>query len=288
MPLFIFPPLAVILLGLMALAIGAANYYYSGAHVSGARAFFQFILKNSPVGFLFNAATKLFTQAISGFMAQAYEAVDPVLGAMFHYQATILRKTSDTFLQFSAFAITVAQAVTGQVTWREVAAQLRVLRTTIRKAEHAAQIEGARAIRRERAISRSVAQGVYPRIRAIEHEIAKPISHEIKTARELAKEAEHEALRAFKVARHALSRTSTKALTLALPAVITRLGWDWIKCREAQNVYNKRGCGMWNDLDALLGLLATGILVSDYRELVKIAQGIEHEVAVGVQELLKV
>lgn len=253
MGLFLLPGLGVFLIGFLAFAIMSANYYYSSAHVTGARAFFDFILRNSPFGNLVTVTARLFTKAISGFMAKAVEATDASIGTSFHYIANEIKQTGDTLLQFSAFAITVAQAVTGQVTWREVAAQLRQLRATIRHAEHAAQVEGVKAIQRERAISHSIAQGVYPRIRAIEHEISRPIAHEIKSARTLAREAEREAHRAWKVARHALSRTSTKALAIALPAVIARLGWDWIKCKEAQNVYNKRGCNMWNELDALLG-----------------------------------
>lgn len=272
MPLFLFPGLAIFLIGLMAFAITASNHYYSGGHLN----WFQQAVQSNVILrvalYPFNKAQQLFTRIISQWMGQAVEATDAAVGTAFHYMANQIKQAGDTMLQFSAFALTVAQAVTGQVTWREVAAQLRQLRATIRKAEHAAQVEGVRAIKRERAISRTVAQGVFPRIRAIEHEIAKPIRAEIKSARELAREAEREATRAWKVARHALSRTSTKALAIALPAVIARLGWDWIKCREGQNLYKKRGCGMWSDLDALLGLFAAAELALHVEDVVKIIE----------------
>jgi hypothetical protein len=286
--LFIFPGLAVFLIGLLAFAIAASNHYYSGGHLN----WFQQAVQSNVILrvalYPFNKAQQLFTRIISQWMSRAVEATDAAVGTAFHYMANQIKQAGDTMLQFSAFALTVAQAVTGQVTWREVAAQLRQLRATIRKAEHAAQVEGVRAIKRERAISRTVAQGVFPRIRAIEHEIAKPIHAEIKSARELAREAEREATRAWKVARHALSRTSTKALAIALPAVIARLGWDWIKCREGRNLYNKRGCAMWSDLDALLGLFGTVLAIAEFRQLVELGQSLEHEVAAGVKDIFKV
>jgi hypothetical protein len=287
-PLFLFPGLAIVGIGLLGFAILASNHYYSSGHLN----WFQYAVKSNIILraalYPFNKVAQLFTQILSHWMAQAVEATDAAVGTAFHYIANEIKQTGDTLLQFSAFALTVAQAVTGQVTWREVAAQLRQLRATIRHAEHAAEVAGARAVKRERAITQSIAQGVYPRIRAIEHEIAKPIQHEIKSARALAREAEDEALKAYKVARHALARTSIKALAIALPAVIARLGWDWIKCKEARNLYNKRGCNMWSDLDGLLGLALAALAFSDLQELLKVAEEIEGDVIALAKDALSI
>ena len=288
MGLFLFPPLAFILIGLLGYAIMYSNYYYSSAHVSGIQSFLQNLIKSSPIGALFNVATHLFTKAISQFFAGAVRAVDAPVGATFHYLAQTVRKTNDAMLSVSAFAITVAQAISGQVDWADVNKALRGLRRQVRAQAHAAEATFKREIAAEKVAIRSVAQGVYPRLRAIEHEIAKPIAHELKTTRELAKEAERSAahawrwIRAHRYLPHA--RTWEEAVSVALAAI----GLDWIACKTGPNLTGRRGCGLWNDIGALLGVAFIAAEIASLDELIGVAQTVTEDVTKGVEALLKV
>ena len=283
--LFLYPPLGVILLGLLALAIGVSNYYYGTGHSSGILGFLQKITRLSVGGQLFAAATRIFTKALTSFMGKAFAATDAPVGATFHYLASTVRKLTGTITAFSAFAITVAQAVSGQIDWAQVSRALRGLRLQIKAEAHTARVALQRTIAQEKAAVRSVAQGVYPRLRAIEHEIARPIQHEIKSARELAREAERSAAHAWRwIHAHRYlphARTWAEAVAVGLAA----LGLNWIRCNEAQNLYNKRGCGLFNDLDALLGLLATVLVVENFDTVVREMQGLEGDIATGLRDL---
>lgn len=275
--LFLYPPLGVILLGLLALAIGVSNYYYGTGHSSGILGFLQKITRLSAGGQLFAAATHIFTKALTSFMGKAFAATDAPVGATFHYLASTVRKLTGTITAFSAFAITVAQAVSGQIDWAQVSRALRGLRLQIKAEAHTARVALQRTIAQEKAAVRSVAQGVYPRLRAIEHEIARPIQHEIKSARELAREAERSAAHAWKwIHRHAYlphARTWADAVAVGLAA----LGLDWLRCKE--NPFNNNGnaCGLWNDLEGILGLFAGVLALADLETLVKEVQDVELE-----------
>lgn len=286
--LFLFPPLGVFLLGLLALAIGMANYYYGTGHTSGIVGFLQKITRLSFVGQLFTAATHLFTKALTSFMGKAFQATDAPVGAAFHYIATTVRKLTGTITAFSAFAITVAQAVSGQVDWAQVSKALRGLRVQIKAEAHTARVALQRTIAQEKAAVRSVAQGVYPRLRAIEHEIARPIQHEIKSARELAREAERSAAHAWRwIHAHRYlphARTWEDAVAIGLSA----LGLQWLRCSNNPFNKNPNACGLWSDLESLLGLLALGLAIDNLETLVREAQALEEGVAVGIADLFGV
>lgn len=78
------------------------------------------------------------------------------------------------------------------------------------------------------------------------------------------------------------------AFTGALAAVLSVAGVNALRCSNFGNLFNKRGCGMWDDLDALLGLLAIGLAIENLDALVKEAQALEDGVAVGIKDLFGV
>ena len=74
------------------------------------------------------------------------------------------------------------------------------------------------------------------------------------------------------------------AVAIALDA----LGASGIRCAGFRNLFNKRGCGLWNDLESLLGLLALGLAVENLETLVKEAQSLEEGVVVGIKDIFGV
>lgn len=68
------------------------------------------------------------------------------------------------------------------------------------------------------------------------------------------------------------------SFALAISAALAALGLDWLKCNELSNVTKKRGCGMWSQLDKLLGLAGLLAVGFDFKEFVDAAS----EVAGGI------
>lgn len=285
MPLFVFPALSVFLLGMIAYAILSANYYYSRAQTQGWAGFWQWMSHGGPLSFIFSSVAHLFTSVLSNWMAQAVQAVDAHIATTFHYVAGQIRQMNDTFLQMSAFALTVAQAISGQVSWAHVNQALAELRHTIRGAEAAARAAETRVIANEKQAVHSIAQGVYPRLRAIEHEIAKPIEGEIKSARALAREAENEAIRAFKFARKHEAAIGSTAFAGAVAWAISRLGLGWTRCSSNPFNNNPNACGLWSVLGRVLGLAAFLTIAFDFQEFVAASEEVATFIGSAVSEL---
>lgn len=77
------------------------------------------------------------------------------------------------------------------------------------------------------------------------------------------------------------------ALTAAVALALARLGGGWIRCRNWNRI-GKRVCRTPpGEIDALLGLFATAAIVADFRQLVKLAQTVEHGVASALQDVAK-
>lgn len=78
----------------------------------------------------------------------------------------------------------------------------------------------------------------------------------------------------------------TGAFAGAVAVALARLGFGFLRCRSWQRVGRSLTCSMADDLGALLGIAATAAVISDFRDLVKIAQEVEHETASAIHVLL--
>ena len=97
---------------------------------------------------------------------------------------------------------------------------------------------------------------------------------------------ENGAVKTFEWLRDHPGSAAVGAFTGALAAVLSVAGVNALRCPQFGNLFNKRGCGLWNDLDALLGLLALGLAIDNLETLVKEAQTLEEGVAVAIKEML--
>jgi len=77
------------------------------------------------------------------------------------------------------------------------------------------------------------------------------------------------------------------ALTTAVAIALGRLDASWTRCRNWKRIGREVCAANPNDITGLLSLFAAGAVLADYRELVKLAQQVEHGVAEGLQEIAK-
>lgn len=99
---------------------------------------------------------------------------------------------------------------------------------------------------------------------------------------------ENGAIKTFEWLRDHPGSAAVGAFTGAIAAVLSWPAVRALRCNEFGNLFNKRGCGLWGDLDALLGLLALGLAIENLDTLVKEAQTLEEGVTVALKEMLGV
>lgn len=129
---------------------------------------------------------------------------------------------------------------------------------------------------------------VLPRIRSLDRRLSREVTREKARARAAEHALDREVTALGKWVRSHPWTIVTDAFVGAVAIALTKLGLDWIKCDSAKKLAKKRGCGMWDDLDSLLGLAVTAIAIADLKTLVREAQKVEHATAEAIETLLRV
>lgn len=81
---------------------------------------------------------------------------------------------------------------------------------------------------------------------------------------------------------------ATAAFAGAVAVALSRLGLGAFRCNSLKKLLNKRGCGLWSDLDSLMGLAFAALAFSDLEELLKVAEEIEQDVIKLAQDALNI
>jgi hypothetical protein len=196
-------------------------------------------------------------QAVTNALGSAEQSFDHHIAAQLHRLAGIMHHMWNVMEQSAHIALQIARFLDGTSTLHDLRLLLRDIRGEIKTVEHAGKVAEREVIRHEKVLVKSVAQGVYPRLRTLEHEIEHVIPREITRTRELAKEAEKEAERAWKLVRTRPWEIGATAFAGAVAIALAKLGLDWIRCNSANSFFKKAGCGFWKLLEDALGLLAT-------------------------------
>jgi hypothetical protein len=217
----------------------------------------QFVSSIPFAGGALDTAVHHAEQSISNALGHAISGIETRIATEWHALARAMLYFWHSLEQAAADIYHVAQLVGGAVTHPDLNALQKRLRHLIHAAEHSADVAIAHALHIAKAFTHSVAHGVYPRLHAVEHAIEKTIPRELKSTRALAKEAEAEAARAWKLVKDQPWAIGTTAFAGAVAIALSTLGLDWIKCRSARSFFNKAGCGFWKLLEDALGIIAT-------------------------------
>lgn len=87
------------------------------------------------------------------------------------------------------------------------------------------------------------------------------------------------------------ARPKTIAETVAAGAVaiaLAQLGASWIRCRNWKRVGRDVCASPLSDIEGFLAIALGAAAIADFRELVKLAQSVEHVTAEGIKDLLQV
>lgn len=250
------PFLLPLVLLFMALALAAANHYVvRGVHIP----ILSFLEKFTILGPAIRLGDELvhfLGRHVANWMAAAIRDIDAYMGLTFTTLGLWIEDAGASIALAAQSSWNIAKLLVEGATTADLGRVHRSLERLVRGVEHAATQAIARVTQLEKSVAHSVVQGVYPRLRTLEHEVARTIPREIRTTRSLAREAEATAERAWKVIRAHPWTAVTSTFVGAVAIALSRLGLDWIKCNSARSFFNKAGCGFWKLLEDALGILA--------------------------------
>jgi hypothetical protein len=220
-------------------------------------------------GHLANAVNGM-AQAISGFLGDVFGPITSAVGTMFHWVARQVDNTYNEIRRHAQLLLEIAEWATG------IAAAIAAVRGIVRAAHavthwvqsavHALEREFHGIEHRVRTIEREIAHGIGHDVLArlkelerkfhgIESKVIPAIESEVATA-----EDDITALGEY-IRAHYLANT-TDAISAAVAVALAALGLGGLRCNSLLNSLSKRGCGLWNGLEDLLGLFIDALLLT--------------------------
>jgi hypothetical protein len=268
------PPLLILCGLLIALGLAVLIHYFCSAILNSLAGVFSFV---PYVGGITAGVIRGLEQALSNALGQGISKIEGAIGHQWHNLARIAHHWWNVTVRMAQVAWEEAKLLEGLVSGATLTHLLRDLRNAIHNVRVAATLALHRIARLEHEFTRSVAQGVYPRLRTLEHKVEKTLPREIRSARDLAREAEDGVARLWEWTRNLANNPAITAAVAVAIAALGLVGIDLLKCAESGNVASKRGCSVWSALDDLLGLVALGIIAGEFETLVHEAQDLTDE-----------
>ena len=137
-------------------------------------------------------------------------------------------------------------------------------------------------------IRKTITHVIMPQIKAATVAVPRYIHRDLLALRAEARHAERIAHRALRQAHKAESRFASKPFAAAVAVALGALGLDWLRCKSNPFNKNKNACGLWSDLEGLLGLAIAALAFSDLEELLKAAEAIEGDVIALAKDALNI
>lgn len=221
-------------------------------------------------GFLSSAVSRM-ARAISSAAGSLENGIDSAIGGAWHALARYMEKWLGQLVAHSSVILHMAQLIGSGI---YSVSGLRALVHRISHVAHAAY-SGVKTLEREY-------HGIEHRVKAIEREIGAGIGNDVRVS--------VRALEKWEKAAKAQLKADEKAITQTLPGELTQLEdfikaipgtryLDWaagivatalgigvvnlFKCPTFLGKTLGRGCGLWNALEDILGLLADAVLFAD-------------------------
>jgi hypothetical protein len=278
-------PIVLIDLGTLVVLFGALILCYLVVYF--AKAFFGVtgtLLGKLPiVGGWLDAGAHAIEQRITDVFGTAAAKVEVAVGATWHATARLvdwMGREIANHANLIALIATLLNPVQAIGTIQRALHEARHLLQAL-----AGQIQGIGndVVIRTRTIERGIGADVLPRIRSLEREYEKVIGQAIPRIRAGERTAEREITNLREWTRKHTLVAGTRPFYLAVAAALTWLGLDWIKCNTARNLFKRRGCNFWNDLEALV---VAGAAVAAGMSLVELAKA-EQEIVGDLTTVVK-
>lgn len=140
----------------------------------------------------------------------------------------------------------------------------------------------------KRDYAKGIGDDVLPRLKTLDREIGRIEHKTIPAIRAAEADADTAIGNLYDWVKGKASIVGVGTFALAVASVIGANAFRLLRCPSFGNLGQKRGCGLWNDLDDLLSLVAIPLEIASLYELIGVAQTVTEEVTKGVEDLLKV
>jgi len=244
----------VVAIGIVKLVDAIARAFFGT--ISGAVAWIPF------AGSVVSHSLHKVEQKISHMLGSAERKLDAGVAMTWNNCAHLVAYIGTEIEGGARTAWALAQQAKAFVTHRVVSTTVRATVAPVKAATHTVE-HGLANVRAEgRAVAHSVAQGVYPRLRAAENEITHVLEPDIAALRARTKALERGAIRTFDWIRAHPGTLAATAFAGAVAVALTKLGGGWIRCKNWRAI-GKRVCGIpWSTIEALLAIgLATELVI---------------------------
>jgi hypothetical protein len=241
------------------------------------------LVKVPIVGGWFNSKITAVGDKMTKYLADGVTAVEGAVGASWHQLGRLVDWVGHELRSHASLLYTMATVMLGP----EWAGVIHALQRRMVKAlgglAHNAVVTIDRIIAAEERLRHGIGEDVLPRIRTLERKFDRVLGRDLSRIREREAALEHGAGKTWDWIRHHPQTVASGAFAGAVAWALGRLGATWVRCPNASKFFNKRGCGAWDDIDGLLGLVVAAVAVANLRELVEAAQHIEE----GATDLIK-
>ena len=278
-------PLVLIDLGTLVILFGALILCYLVVYF--AKAFFgvtgTLLGKLPVVGGWLDAGAHAIEQRITNVFGAAAAKVEVAVGATWHATARLVDWMGREIANHANLLALIATLLNPVQAIGTIQRALHEARHLLGLLAHRLEGIGHDVIIRTRTIEHGIGADVLPRIRSLEREYKQVIGRTIPRLRAGERTAEREITNLWKWTRKHTLVAGTGAFAAAVALAISTLGLDWIRCNTAKNVFKRRGCNMWNDLE---GLLIAATAVAAGMSLVELAKA-EQEIVGDLTTVVK-
>jgi len=246
------------------------------------------------VGGKLSDAVKSMAKAITNAAGTLEHGIDSAIGAAWHALSRYVDHLFNQFVAHSSLILHLAEVVGKHV---YSISGLRAFVKSIAYVAHAAlhlanklerQYHGIehRVKTIEREIGAGIGADVLPRIKTLEREVTGIEQGVIPDLRAGIKTAEGEVTQLENFIK---AIPGTRYLDWAAGIVTAALGlevWNLLRCTFLRNLWGNRGCGLWQGLDDLLGLLFDAVLFVDLCNMLPLVEGLFAEFEAPLVDLI--
>jgi hypothetical protein len=200
-------------------------------------------------------------QFVTNALGSAVAHFDAQVGSFWHGLTTIVSEVAgfvfDTGILLGYLAYYISPAHLAYVVYQHIHGFV----ASIEKVGVLARFAEREAVKAER-IARSVAAGDFAIPRTWVRDVEKALQPEITTTRDLAESATKGVSDLWDYLRTHPWTVATDAFAAAVAVALTSLGLGGLRCPSFLNILKNRGCGAWQGLEDVLGLLVDLFVVT--------------------------
>lgn len=223
------------------------------------------------IGGPLGGAVKSIARAVTNACGALMGGLEQLVGAGLHLLARYLDKYFEQFVVHAAVLAHLARIVGGAV-FRVTGLHAIVHRLSraVHVVLHRFVVVGRelyhlrhRVKRLEHDIAKGIGDDVLPRIKSLDRELARVEQKVIPAIESDVAAVEHEVGSLRRWITDNIPIPGTRAFTAAIAATLALLGLGGLRCDSLRGALNRRGCGLWQGLEDLLGLLVDAVIVVD-------------------------